>query len=62
MINYLKSLLKYIAFVIILIAIFIGIQLLLPQGKIELTHNQAIVFSIIGVIVMAIGIKLTNDL
>ena len=42
--KYLISLLKYILIVIVIIAIFTGLRIVLPQGDIELTYNQAIAF------------------
>jgi hypothetical protein len=55
--KYLISLLKYIAGVVVIIAIFTLLQLMLPQGEIELTYNQAIAFVVIGIIAIAIALK-----
>lgn len=60
--KYLKSLVKYLLGLIIFIGLFTGLQLILPQGQIELSTNEAIVFVIIGVIIMAVALKLHFDL
>ena len=57
--EYLTSLLKWILIVIVIIAIFTGLMIALPQGDIELTHNQAIAFVVIGIITIAVALKYT---
>jgi uncharacterized membrane protein len=57
--KYLISLLKYILIVIVIIAIFTGLRIVLPQGNIELTYNQAVAFVVIGIIAIAVALKYT---
>ena len=57
--KYLISLLKYILIVIVIIAIFTGLMIALPQGNIELTYNQAVAFVVIGIILIAVALKYT---
>ena len=61
MIKHLISIAKWIVIVLIILALFTGLQLMLPQGEIELTKNQAIAFVIGGIITIAIAIKATFD-
>ena len=60
--KYFISLIKYIVAVVLIIALILLLKLSLPQEHVELTYNQAVVASIIGVILMAISLKLSFDM
>jgi len=59
--KYLISLIPYILGIIIARAILTGVQLLLPQGEIKLTYNQAVLFIVTSIIIMAMGLKVLFD-
>ncbi|AEL24002.1 hypothetical protein Cycma_0220 [Cyclobacterium marinum DSM 745] len=60
--KYFISLIKYIVAIVLSISLILLLKLSLPEAHLELTYNQALSAFIFGVILMAIGLKLSFDM
>jgi uncharacterized membrane protein YhhN len=59
--KYLISLSKYILGVVLFLALIVIAKLYIPNGSTEFTKNQALVFIVVSIILMAAAIKSIFD-